>query len=302
MKDYFESICVEQTKNRIVLKCPAKINLFLKVVSKREDGFHNLETVMQTIDLCDELSIERVGEGIEFDCDSDEVPAGEGNISYKAAKLFLEKSGLRGGMKIKLVKNIPVAAGLGGGSSDAAGVFLGLNRLFGNPFLQSDLVDMASELGSDVPFFLYGGTALCRGKGEIVEPLPDAPLFWVVLVNPGIKVSTASIYNKLNLSLTRPQSAGKMLTSVKNCHFDEILASLYNQLEEEVLKEVTSLQNLKSEMEEVSKVKFMVSGSGSTLFAICKSEASGKDVFDRLTAKFRSRLCLALTTNQINPT
>lgn len=178
----------------IRLYAPAKINLRLKVLAKRDDGYHQIDTVMQSISLSDEITIDVAEEGLTV-IGPPHLPQGRGNLCYRAAQAFCGVWHVKGGLRIHLNKYIPVQAGLGGGSSDAAAVLVGLNRLFGQPLGLEELTKLAAALGSDVPFFLYGGTARATGRGEVIEPLDDAKPWWLRIIKPPYGLSTPEVYS-----------------------------------------------------------------------------------------------------------
>lgn len=185
-------------RNRIKIKCPAKINLTLKVGKVRPDGFHPIESIMQTISLYDYLTIEKSAHGIELSGNSSEIPYDEGNLVYKAIKLFYEATGISQGAKVYIEKNIPVCAGLAGGSTDAAGVLYGLNKLNTLPLEQKELLTLCEQLGSDLNFCLLGGTQLAKGRGEILEKLPDAH-FELSLIRPkNLHISAREAYSRFD--------------------------------------------------------------------------------------------------------
>jgi 4-diphosphocytidyl-2-C-methyl-D-erythritol kinase len=179
--------------------CPAKVNLYLRVVGRRPDGYHDLVSVMQPLALADELIVAPVGEGIRLTCDHPDLPRGEGNLVWQAAQRFARETGQPAGVHLTLRKRIPLAAGLGGGSSDAAGVLLALNGLCGQPLDASRLHRLAGELGADVPFFLGRGPAVARGIGTELTAI-TLPLYWYLLLNPGVPLSTRWVYENLDLS------------------------------------------------------------------------------------------------------
>ncbi|MCI0530589.1 MAG: 4-(cytidine 5'-diphospho)-2-C-methyl-D-erythritol kinase, partial [candidate division Zixibacteria bacterium] len=183
--------------NKVSLASPAKINLFLKVIDRRRDGYHNILSRMQAVDLSDRLEIERIAGGIRIYSNTKAVPTGKSNLIYRAAELYLKKAKISGGVKIKLTKNIPVAAGLGGGSSNAAFTLLGLNRLFGKQLSRAKLLMLAKQLGSDVPFFFTSGSALASGRGERLKELKSSLNYRLVLVNPGFQVKTKWAYQNV---------------------------------------------------------------------------------------------------------
>ncbi len=200
---------MENHATPIIIRCPAKLNLFLEVLGKRADGFHDLDTVMQAIGLCDELRITpgEEGEGLSLACSDASLPTDSRNLVLRAALALRERTGCRRGARLSLTKRIPMQAGLGGGSSDAAGALVGLNAAWGLGLSREELRQVAATVGSDVAFFLYGGTARCTGRGEVVEPVPAPAVFHYVLVCPNVGVSTADAYGRLG-ALTRELSNG----------------------------------------------------------------------------------------------
>lgn len=181
----------EIVMNKITIRSPAKINLCLSVLGKRSDGYHDVEMLMQMVGLYDEVTVSLGGNGVSVTCDQSAVPTGEKNIAWKAATEMLRAAGSAAGLVIEIKKNIPVAAGLGGGSGNAAAVLAAVNRLLQAGLDRNRLADIGARIGMDVPFFFHGPTALARGRGENVTPLPPLPRFWVLLVNPGFETSTA---------------------------------------------------------------------------------------------------------------
>ena len=196
--------------NELSLFAPAKINLCLSVLSRRSDGYHEVAMLMQMIGLSDEVRVALRGNDITVSSDDSSVPSGQGNIAYHAAKRMLAHSRVNSGVSIYIQKRIPVAAGLGGGSSDAAAVLAACNILFDAGFTREQLAEIGVEIGMDVPFFLHGPSAMAKGRGEIIADLAPPPPFWVLLVNPGIHVSTASVYQNLNLGLTKQVDCNKI--------------------------------------------------------------------------------------------
>ena len=191
----------------ISFKTPAKVNLGLHILGKREDGFHELETLLQMVKLFDDIRIEFIPSGLELVCDQPDIPQDEGNLVIKAAKILQTKFPDRcKGARIHLNKNIPHGAGLGGGSGNAAGVLLGLNFLWDLKLKRKDLVLIASELGSDVPFFLFSPCAIGRGRGEVLESVESSIRFCILMAYPGFTVSTAMVYGNLKLKLTKREN------------------------------------------------------------------------------------------------
>jgi len=299
MDEYLKLLTVERGDAGIRLRSPAKINLFLEPLRKRPDGFHEIVTVMQTVDLCDEVAIERRPDGIEIECDEPGVPTGPENLVWRAAEAFAEESDSAPGVRIALTKRIPHGGGLGGGSSNAAITLLGLNELYGRPFDRQRLAKLAARLGSDVAFFLWGGTALCEGRGERVQPLTAAPEFWVVLIMPGIHVATGAVYEALNLSLTRRYSVCKLLQLINGESVEALVGQLHNGLAETVFRAYPALQRIWEEVLEEKLPYAQLSGSGSTLYGICRTEAEAVEVSGRLRRRLDGEIRLVVVRNRL---
>lgn len=253
----------------IRLLSPAKVNLYLRVLKKREDGYHDLATLMQKISLYDELEFEPVPRGIHLKCSGAELPGNEDNIVYRAAEKILSLANCVSGVAISLHKKIPLAAGLGGGSSNAAMTLLALNELFRLNFSREELRKIGATLGADVPFFLFPGPAWAFDIGDRLEAAPEVPPAWFVLVNPGFEVSTRVIYERLNLRLTKEPfhySIPRFLT------MEDLAAGLYNDLERVTLKMHPELQEIKDLLCSQGARGALMSGSGPTLFGVFESE------------------------------
>ncbi len=253
---------------RIALQAPAKVNLGLVVLGKRPDRYHEIETVMQMVSLCDTLEIEQGGGGIVLASDSSELPLGRENLVYRAAERLAREAGRAPAVRIRLEKRIPVAAGLGGGSSDAAATLAALNRLWGLDYPPEKLRALAEELGMDVPFFLFSPTALARGRGERLTPLtPPEPPLWMVLVNPRFRVSTAWAYESLNLGLTTKNKHISMrrfsITTFEDARFP-----LENDLEGATLEAFPVLREIKESLRELGALAGLMSGSGPTVYGV----------------------------------
>ena len=290
---------------KLRLQAPAKINLFLEVLGKRGDGYHEIETVMQEIDLADTLEIEEIGKGIELDCTDTEIPCNEGSLVWKAARLFKEELGIRKGVRIHLEKKVPVGAGLGGGSSDAAAVLKGLNTLWQTGIGEERLMDMAARLGSDVPFFILGGTAICHGRGEKVKPLtvgrqaPNPPQadsgqghpprqegFYYTLLYPGIKISTATVYQNLKIDLTKGRKDVSFLLSALGSGDPKSLGQLlFNRLEAVAFGLHPELQEIKNLLESYHPCGVLLSGSGSCIYGLFKTGREAEETRRELKRK-----------------
>jgi 4-diphosphocytidyl-2-C-methyl-D-erythritol kinase len=262
------------------VKSCAKINWTLDVLFKREDGFHEIRTIYQTVSLYDRLLISETAGAIEIACDDMRVPVDETNLVYKAAALLREHAGVTTGARIEIEKRIPVAAGLGGGSSNAAAALFGLARLWCVEVRASELIEIAMELGSDVPFFLTGGTALGVGRGEEVYPIEQVECEHLLLVNPGFAVSTAAAYEKLS-RLTMKDSARIIpftLFAAKAIHDVPLAAS--NDLERVVSAAHPEIAEVKQRLLGLGAQHALMSGSGATVFG----------VFDNSDASERAQL------------
>jgi 4-diphosphocytidyl-2-C-methyl-D-erythritol kinase len=258
----------------VTVLAPAKINLGLHVLGKRRDGYHEIETILQTVSLYDEIAIEEGGEGVRLSTDHPDLAAGEENLIVRAANLLSKEVGREEPLQIRLVKRIPIGAGLGGGSSDAAATLAALNRLWGSPVSSDRLMQLAVQLGMDVPFFLFSATALASGRGELLEKLPSpSPPLWILLVNPGLYISTQSVYNGLKLGLTiKNKHISIRRFSVTSLRRHRSL--LQNDLERVTFEQFPLLKEIKERILERGAVGAAMSGSGSTLFGIFSDRES----------------------------
>ncbi|GAX88673.1 4-(cytidine 5'-diphospho)-2-C-methyl-D-erythritol kinase [Effusibacillus lacus] len=265
-------------------KAKAKINLTLDVLFKRADGYHEVEMVMQTVDLSDQLLLEeRDDNQIVLSCGVPYIPLDNRNLAYKAAALLRERYGIRKGIHITIDKQIPVAAGLAGGSSDGAAALRGLNRLWNLGLTLEELAELGAELGSDVPFCIYGGTAIARGRGEIIERLPAAPPLWVVLVKPPITVSTADVYGNLKVDEidSHPDTLG-MIQALASGNPERIVSGLGNVLEQVTFKMHPEVERLKSQIVKFGAMGALMSGSGPTVFGITDRESRAQRIYNAL--------------------
>ena len=267
--------------------CPAKVNLYLKVLARREDGYHELVTVMQALTLADELLL-TPGKGLTFKCQHPEVPSGPENLVWRAAQKFEAAAGQVPLVHIELVKKIPVAAGLGGGSSDAAGTLLALNELAGNPLKPPALQELAAELGADVPFFLEPGPAVGRGIGTILSPL-DLPPYWYVLLNPGMAISTPWVYGNLDLKALATSGAREPL-AWDGEHPEKWVA---NDLETVTLARYPELRELLARLSRAGARTRGMSGSGPTLFGLFLEAESARTAAVKLRQNFSGWLAVA---------
>lgn len=246
------------------MEVPAKINLWLEVIRKRNDGYHELSTLMLPIGIYDHLELSPVEDGIRLECAHPDVPHDVGNLAWRAAERYLKETGWETGVHIQLVKNIPIGAGLGGGSADAGAVLLGLNRLSPFPLSSVELAECARSLGADVPFFLSQRPALATGIGEKLEVVEGLPAYPLVLVKPPVTVSTAWVYQRLRL--TRGESRIRIAGLFAHpWHLDAVME---NDLEAVTVPEYPVLDQIKEWFKEQGSLGTMMSGSGPTVFAI----------------------------------
>lgn len=261
--------------NSIILKGRAKINLTLDVVGKRENGYHDLEMIMQTVNLYDTIYIRKTKtEGIRLKANYSWLPTNEKNIAYRAAALFFERSGIKGSIAIEITKRIPVAAGLAGGSTDAAATLVGLNKLYGTGYSKQELMDMGLELGADVPFCVARGTMLAEGIGEKLTRLKSMPRTHVVLVKPPVSVSTAAVYKGLNINniKTHPDTK-RVIKDLEEGNVEDIAANMANVLEEVTIPMHPVIAQIREDLVKQGAMGAMMSGSGSTVFGLFKSRA-----------------------------
>lgn len=254
----------------------AKINWTLEILGKRTDGYHELRTLLQTVSLADELVFSTIEQGIEIVCDHPEIPTDETNLVYRAAKMFSELTGINRGLRIVIKKNIPAAAGLGGGSSNAAVTLIALQKMWGIELATEDLFALGSKLGADVPFFFMGGTCLGIGRGDEVYPLTDINPGHLLLVNPGTSVPTREVYANLPPELTKHGVITKMPLSLDTAYasittqYRQI--RLQNDLEISAFRLYPKLVEVGDALSGLKAAKVLMSGSGSTFFAIFETE------------------------------
>lgn len=265
--------------DELSLKAPAKINLYLKVLGKRPDGYHEIESMMQAIDLYDEIKLEK-SDSVEIICDDPGIPLDDSNLAVRAA-IVLKEQFYFPGVKISLHKKIPYGAGLGGGSSDAAFVLRGLCRLYELSPSPKEIMAIAAGIGSDVPFFLGSGQALVTGRGETVRPLELPTEYTIMLVVPPLKISTAEVYDRLKFSLTKKIEPFLFKKRITISRFNGLLKRFCNDLEETVLGEYPDLSEIKGFLRNSDAIFSAMSGSGSAFFGIFPLGADVKKEIER---------------------
>lgn len=264
--------------DKINLKALAKINLGLDVLGVRDNGYHDVRMVMQTIYLYDEVTLEKKEEpGIVVETNLFYLPVDENNIAYKAAKLLKDEFDIQEGIKITLKKHIPVAAGLAGGSSNAAAVLVGMNKLFSLGLSEQDLKDRGVKLGADVPYCVMRGTVLAEGIGEELTPLPPMPRCYVLIAKPPISVSTKVVYNKLDSKeIEEHPDIDGILEGLKAADIEKVTVSMGNVLEKVTEEDYPVIAEIKGIMKEEGALNAMMSGSGPTVFGIFNTRHEAK--------------------------
>ena len=264
--------------NQIELKALAKINLGLDVLGRRENGYHDVRMIMQSIFLYDEVRIEKKeAAGIEVETNLKFLPVGEDNIAYKAAKLLIDEFGIGEGVRITLRKHIPVAAGLAGGSSNAAAVLFGMNRIFRLGLSQKDLMERGVKLGADVPYCIMRGTVLAEGIGEELKRLPAMPKCTVLIAKPPISVSTKTVYEALDSKeITEHPDIDGIIKGLELGNLKMIADSMGNVLEKVTVPMHPEIEEIKQEMKEAGALGAMMSGSGPTVFGLFESRVAAR--------------------------
>lgn len=273
--------------HKIVLKSFAKINLALNVLRKRKDGYHQIESIVQAIDLYDILTLKKIPSGIRINTSSKSVPRDKKNSVFQAARVFLERNGIKSGVEIGIKKNIPVGAGLGGGSSNAAFTLKGLSRLFDKKIPLKKLILWGSEIGSDVPFFFSSGQALISGRGEKVKEIKVPGNYFIVLVKPDFSIPTAWAYKNLKLDLTKKSKAYNLKANFSNSFFTKHIniRSWKNDLERVCFSKYPILFQLKQYLIQKGAVHTLMSGSGPTIFGIFLNQTQAKEVAGGIRGK-----------------
>jgi 4-diphosphocytidyl-2-C-methyl-D-erythritol kinase len=280
---------------------PCKVNLLLNILGKRPDGFHELETVLQPVNLCDRLTFERRGGAVELSCSAADLPVDSRNLVHRAATGFMQTAKISDGVRIHLEKKIPLAAGLGGGSGNAATTLLALNELFGQPLSAAKLGELAASLGSDVPFFLHNQPALATGRGEKIQPLDFFPALRdtvFLLIHPGFGISTPWAYQNLarfpEALNGRPGRAQKLIATLQTGDLRIARAEFYNSLEAPALEKYPVLALFQEFLRANGALAALMSGSGSTTFAIADTKAAAESLVEKFKSKFGKSCWIAV--------
>ncbi|MBP3781244.1 MAG: 4-(cytidine 5'-diphospho)-2-C-methyl-D-erythritol kinase [Selenomonas sp.] len=263
----------------VTVEANAKINLTLDILGKRPDGYHEVAMVMQTVGLHDTVTLEKRAQGISLNINVPWLKADEKNLAWRAAALVQEEYGLTGGVHIELVKRIPIAAGLAGGSADAAAVLKGMSELYGLNLSAKKLCELGARLGSDIPFCLLGGTMLATGRGEVLKRLPDMPETWVVLVKPRISVSTAWAYQNYDeLGAERHPDNEAIQKEIARGSRKGVAKLLCNVLESVTINKYDVIERYKQMMLDKGAMASMMSGSGPTVFALAQNREQAEEI------------------------
>ena len=268
---------------KLLVKAPAKINLSLDVLGKRQDGYHEVKMIMTTIDLADRLELMELAEDrIEILSHNRYVPDDQRNLAYQAAKLLKEKFNVKKGVSITIEKTIPVAAGLAGGSSDAAATLRGLNKLWNLGLTIDELAELGAEIGSDVSFCVYGGTAIATGRGEKIEHIKTPPSCWVILAKPHIGVSTADVYGNLKLNRVTHPNVDKMVDVINAGDYKGICDTVGNVLEDVTFAMHPEVARIKAQMKRFGADAVLMSGSGPTVFGLVHHDSRMHRIYNGL--------------------
>lgn len=261
----------------IEIKAMAKVNLGLDVIGRRPNGYHDVKMIMQTVNLYDTLTLTKIEEGIRITSNTGELPLNEDNLIYKAARQLMEYTGKTMGVSIYLKKQIPIAAGMAGGSTDAAATLLGLNELYNLNLTKEALAQVGVKIGADVPYCIYGGTCLSEGIGEVLTKLPDAPDCYVVIAKPPISVSTKYVYENLHIdNVTKHPDIDGMISAIRDGDPDGVISRMENVLEHVTIKRYPQIASIKETLLANGARGALMSGSGPTVFGIFETENEAK--------------------------
>lgn len=269
---------------QITIKAPAKINLGLDVIRRKANGYHEVKMIMQTVDICDELTFyKRREKGIEIKVNVDDIPSDQNNLIYKAADMLLKQENIKEGVSISLTKIIPVAAGMAGGSADAAATFIGINQLFELGKTKKELMEMAVTLGADIPYCILGGTALSEGIGEVLTPMKSPPSCYVVVAKPDIYVSTQYVYENLHANdLEYHPNIDGMIKEIEQQNLEGMCKLMENVLETVTAKRYPMIEDIKNKMKKAGALNAIMSGSGPSVFGIFEEEAFAIKAYEEL--------------------
>lgn len=275
---------------KIEIDSYSKINLTLNILAKRQDGYHNIETIMQSVNLADRIFIKEEKEGIRIKCNHPLVPVDTQSLTYRSAEKILNRYRITKGVKIEIDKKIPLASGMAGGSANSASILVGINKLFALNLNNKDLREIGEELGMDVPFCIQNGTALAYHKGEKVIPLPLInPPLWIIIINPGFEIPTKWAYNRLDLGRIKKEKNNikAMLKALKERELEGIAKNLFNSFEELVIEKYPEIGKIKDRLTEEGALGALMSGSGPTVFGIARNKEQALRIYEKLKSEYR---------------
>lgn len=272
----------------MIVKAYAKINISLDVVGKREDGYHLLEMIMQNIEVYDTLRFNKNEAGIKIECNKNYIPTDKRNLVYKAAKLFIDTYDIKGGIDIYINKNIPVAAGLAGGSADAAATLIAMQRIYNVNSSRKELCKLGLQIGADVPYCIIGGTALCEGIGERVTTLNPFKGHILVLVKPNFGISTKEVYKTLDVNkIYKHPDTKSLIKAIEQNDINYISENMKNVLENVTLKKHTVLRDIKEKMVKIGAIGSMMSGSGPTIFGLFDDMMKAERCYEHFKEQYK---------------
>lgn len=269
----------------------SKINLTLNILAKRQDGYHDIETIMQSINLADKIYIKEEKEGIKIKCNHPMVPVDYQSLTYRSAKMILNRYRITKGVKIEIDKKIPLASGMAGGSANSASILVGINKLFTLNLSNKDLREIGEELGMDVPFCIQNGTALAYHKGEKVTPLPLInPPLWILIINPGFEIPTKWAYNNLDFEQIKKEknNTKAMLKALKERELQGIAKNLFNSFEGLIIKKYPEIEKIKDRIIREGALGTLMSGSGPTVFGIAPDKEQALKIYRKLKSEYKS--------------
>ncbi|MGL4730731.1 MAG: 4-(cytidine 5'-diphospho)-2-C-methyl-D-erythritol kinase [Clostridium sp.] len=270
------------------IKAYGKINISLDVVGKRKDGYHMLRMIMQTVDIYDELSFEKQKKDISISCNKRYLPVDENNLVYKAINLFRKKYNISSGVKVNIIKNIPVAAGMAGGSADAAATLRAMRDMFKKEVSDEELMELGLQIGADVPYCILGGTALCEGIGEVITKLKPFKDKILVVVKPNFGVSTKDVYKALDINkVHKHPETEKLIKAMENNNLKYVANNMKNILENVTIGKYTLIKTIKEDMVKEGALGAMMSGSGPTVFAFFDDMLKAQKCYDKLKDKYK---------------
>lgn len=270
------------------VKAYAKVNLALDITGKLDNGYHELNMIMQTIDIYDLIDVEKAEDGIEIKCNKKYIPTDKRNTVYKAAQILIDNYNIKNGIRINIKKTVPSQAGLGGGSSDAAAVLKTMNQLFNLRIDDNDLAGIGKDIGADVPFFIYGGTALCQGIGEKITKLKGFKDKTILLVKPGFGVNTREAYGLYDLEkYTKHPEIDSVIKAMEENNIKELVMNMGNVLEGVVIKKHHEIEKIKQELIDLGAVGSLMTGSGSTVFSLFEEYEKGFSAYKKIKNKYK---------------